>query len=553
MKALEFIRVSGLNQDNERQRCIIEDYANKNNIDLVHLPNAINNKISGLKGLKKRPDLIGLIQYLEDNQDVKLVIASELSRIGRTIEVILIIETLAKMGVNLYVIKESINTLDDNGKISADTEFRINILSSVAKYEADMIRYRMLTGKKVKVSQNNQFGGGSPSFGYDVIDKHYVINDLEAQEVVNIFEMFANGKGTNTIARYMNTTNFLTRKNKPFTPKSIRDILRNPIYIGKAKYGEFEIQTPPIISPDLFEKAQEFYKHTKKGTHTVNQYLIETKLIKCAICGKSYYPTINKKSKINKYCCYSKKLNAVNKADCGNNSININKLNNVVLYDILYNSNTRQLIESELQKNGFESKIEQLKKELYLIQKKIKFIENKESDLLEAYLNKVISLTDLNSKKIKLIDEKNQYTSDIAAKQNMINQLNKLKKNKKTLLELFSNKENKDKIKENINNIIQRIEIKAVKGYVNETNKLDALTKVSIFTINNQYNEYLVTRYSDIIFELKKEVDVIENLSYVAKFYQLKRGKLNKNQLNKLIDDKILKVIYLSEYFKKRD
>ena len=118
MKALEFIRVSGLKQDNERQRSIIEDYAKKNNIDLVKMPNAINNKISGLKELKKRPDLIALIQYLENNRDIKLVIASGLSRIGRTIEVILIIETLAKMGVNLYVIKERINTLDDNPQIN---------------------------------------------------------------------------------------------------------------------------------------------------------------------------------------------------------------------------------------------------------------------------------------------------------------------------------------------------------------------------------------------------------------------------------------------------
>ena len=107
MSVIAYIRESTDKQSFEHQEYEIEQYAEKHNLKIDRW---VEESISSRKELKKRQ----LGQLLEELQDGDILIATEISRLGRSLlEVMGILQTCLEKNCQVWTIKESYNLKND--------------------------------------------------------------------------------------------------------------------------------------------------------------------------------------------------------------------------------------------------------------------------------------------------------------------------------------------------------------------------------------------------------------------------------------------------------
>lgn len=107
MSVIAYIRKSTDKQSLEHQEYEIEQYAEKHNLKIDRW---VEESISSRKELKKRQ----LGKLLEELQDGDILIATEISRLGRSLlEVMGILQTCLEKNCQVWTIKESYNLKND--------------------------------------------------------------------------------------------------------------------------------------------------------------------------------------------------------------------------------------------------------------------------------------------------------------------------------------------------------------------------------------------------------------------------------------------------------
>ena len=140
--AVIYARVSstGDRQSTERQVQDLNEYAKYRGLDLVRV---FEEHISGAKRNEERPVLTDAVEFCLENK-VGTLLVSEMSRLGRNaFEVLSTVKTLADNGVNLYLQKEQLSLLDDEGKTSLFFPIVIATLSTCAQLERENIQFRL--------------------------------------------------------------------------------------------------------------------------------------------------------------------------------------------------------------------------------------------------------------------------------------------------------------------------------------------------------------------------------------------------------------------------
>lgn len=145
-------------QNTDRQVKDLTDYASYKGYDLVKV---FEEHISGAKKNSDRPALQQAIDHCKasakDNSTILL--CSELSRVGRSaFEVLETIKTLVDSGINLYLQKEQLTLLDDNGKPSLFAPIMLATLATCAQLERDNIQFRLNSGRRVYVENGGRLG-----------------------------------------------------------------------------------------------------------------------------------------------------------------------------------------------------------------------------------------------------------------------------------------------------------------------------------------------------------------------------------------------------------
>ena len=150
-----FCRVSTQVQDYQRQVNDLTDVAKLNNWNISE---TFCEKISGAAANTKRKELVAMLGYIAQN-NIDKVLVTELSRLGRdTLQVLEVIDTLNEAGVSLYIHNYRIETLTEDGKINAMSQFLITILAEVAKMERNSIRERMGSGYDNFINKGGKVG-----------------------------------------------------------------------------------------------------------------------------------------------------------------------------------------------------------------------------------------------------------------------------------------------------------------------------------------------------------------------------------------------------------
>jgi DNA invertase Pin-like site-specific DNA recombinase len=100
MRVVNLARVSTDKQEYQRQVVELTDYCSKMGYDVAKI---FVNKVSGTKKNEERPEIMEMLQYIEQN-NIDKVCVLEISRLGRnTLEALKVIELLNERKVCLYI------------------------------------------------------------------------------------------------------------------------------------------------------------------------------------------------------------------------------------------------------------------------------------------------------------------------------------------------------------------------------------------------------------------------------------------------------------------
>jgi DNA invertase Pin-like site-specific DNA recombinase len=157
MKAAIYARVSsvGDRQDTTRQIRDLEKYALDNSLVIEK---TFEEHISGAKKTKDRPILSECLNYCFNN-NVDILLISELSRLGRNVDDVLANVQLCKEHhLNVYFQKEQLSIFNSDGKEHPFLTIFIAVLGTCAEMERENIKYRLNSGKEKYIAEGGKLG-----------------------------------------------------------------------------------------------------------------------------------------------------------------------------------------------------------------------------------------------------------------------------------------------------------------------------------------------------------------------------------------------------------
>ena len=155
MRVVILARVSTDKQLYERQVVEIEQYCKSVGWDVAKI---FANKVSGTKKNEERPEIMEMLQYIEQN-NIDKVCVLEISRLGRnTLEALKVIELLNERKVCLYIKNYNLETLDNEGNVNPITSLICTILLEISSMERHIIIDRMASGRDQYIAKCRKDG-----------------------------------------------------------------------------------------------------------------------------------------------------------------------------------------------------------------------------------------------------------------------------------------------------------------------------------------------------------------------------------------------------------
>jgi len=293
-----YVRVSTEEQATEgfsiqAQISDLERYALQNNFEIVS--RYVDEGFSG-KSIEGRPQMKRLLRDAAQRM-FQAIIIYKTDRLARsTKNSIEIAETLKMYDIQLLSLTENLDLTTLNGMAM------YQFMSTMNEFERGKTVERVKWGMSERARQG-QYNGGIV-LGYDAVNKKLVVNEDEARIVQTIFNHAEQGLGLKAITRRLNEAGLRTKKNNPFSTHSIKNILNNPVYIGKIRFNQVKDWAEkrrkgknddyilsdghhaPIISIEQWEIVQRLIK---KRSYTPVRSETPTLLggiLRCPMCGK---------------------------------------------------------------------------------------------------------------------------------------------------------------------------------------------------------------------------------------------------------------------------
>ena len=213
VKAVIYARVSSIGdrQSTDRQVKDLTDYAAYKGYEVLGI---YTEHISGAKKNGERPVLREAIerckveaQNLIPDSSMRscvILLVSELSRLGRNaFEVLETVKELTDSAINLYMQKEQMTLLGDDGKPSIFAPIMLATLSTCAQLERDNISFRLNSGRMQYVEKGGKLGrptGSKKSQDKKREEYREVINLLKKGYSIRDIAKLT-GKGISTVQR----------------------------------------------------------------------------------------------------------------------------------------------------------------------------------------------------------------------------------------------------------------------------------------------------------------------------------------------------------------
>lgn len=361
----------------------------------------------------KRPALSQLIEDAKHKR-FDVVLVYKLDRLSRSQKdtLYLIEDVFLKHDVDFVSMNENFDTTSPFGRAM------IGILSVFAQLEREQIKERMAMGMEERAKEGFYHGGGNHiPIGYEYVDSQLIINEYEAMQIRELFDLYLKGYGVGYIQRHLKSK-YTTKNGDWSTATTVRNAIDKVLYIGKIKHKNkvFDGQHEPIISEEVFNKAQRISKskQNKLNVNTQTPHLLGG-MIWCERCGARYFRTQltyvykDKREPRYWYKCYSRHGGAhhmIKDPDCKNKNYRQFKLEAIVLNKIKeVAGNDQYLIEH--QQAGIKSDSTDYKKQIRKIDEQIK-------RLLDLYQMGTVEYEEIDDRINKLNKEKETLSDAIS-------------------------------------------------------------------------------------------------------------------------------------------
>lgn len=211
----------------EAQVRACREYAAKHELQVleVYADEAISGKGSKTAGRVKYQKLL----RDTDKGLFDIILIHKYDRIARNLgEHVNLEKRLNDKGVKLVAVAQDFGTTNEAKIMRA-------LMWSLSEYYIDNLASETKKGLR-ETALKGLHTGGYPPFGYDVVDQHYVINELEAAYVKRIFRAAQERAGFTELLREMQERGIRGKRGKPIKYTQIYEMLRNEKYTGVFLY-----------------------------------------------------------------------------------------------------------------------------------------------------------------------------------------------------------------------------------------------------------------------------------------------------------------------------
>lgn len=246
----------------------------------------------GYSGSKlDRPEIQELLRDAECGKIAKVLIY-KLDRVSRDVidTLNLLYRVLPKYGVQIVSMTEDLRFENPMDKVM------VGVNAIMGQYEREVIYMRTRAGMKERVKKGLWPGGGMVPWGYyyDRNDGILHPNKEQVEMVRKAYEMYIEGYSCEKIAKILGFGK----------ERIVIQILKRKSNIGIIEYKgeEYKGLHEPIVSEELFYKAQECMKKRHTNSHVANDHIL-TGLCFCGKCGARM--RYQKWGNYHKLICYS--------------------------------------------------------------------------------------------------------------------------------------------------------------------------------------------------------------------------------------------------------
>jgi site-specific DNA recombinase len=334
----------------------------------------------------------------------------------------------------------------------------------IAEYERAQIGERTRRGRLEKARRGEFIPWAYHCYGYRYLPKRYgcvpqvVIEPAQAEVVRAIYRtLVEEQRSCRQITKHLNAakTPTPTGKNQVWQAATVRNILTNRVYAGQARYNyrqpvipkyrktdaskcqarktgrsyrtesEWVLsEAPAIITPELFEKAQQQLARNAEVAHKLycpasRRYLLRT-LVKCGECGLAMVcirlQSVCKKYEYLYYQCKGHTPLSVGRiTPCPSKRVRADRLDAVVWQALTQLLRQPQMI-PRLHQTWAEAKQHNLSalaaQHSQLLQRRQR-VERQDQRLVDAYQAEIINLSELQGRRQKLLTELRQIDQEV--------------------------------------------------------------------------------------------------------------------------------------------
>lgn len=297
-------------QSIEGQVRVCKQYAEKH--DIVIVDQYVDRAMTGTNDNRA-----ALQQMIKDSKkkQFNVVLVYKLDRFARNkYESVVNRKKLTDNGVELVSAMENIPDTPE-GKLF------LAVIEGFNEYFSEDLRQKVNRGMKESWLKG-YFTGGMPIFGWNVVDKKYVIDEYEADIVREVFQKYAQGYQAAAIAQELKARGARRKNGKLIDRKYLYVILHDKRYTGVVAHQGVEYTNifPRIISDELWNAVNAINQENQLAPSRKKEifdYILSGKLI-CGDCkhkmggesGTSHTGEIHRY-----YICLSKRKNRA-KCNC---------------------------------------------------------------------------------------------------------------------------------------------------------------------------------------------------------------------------------------------
>lgn len=296
-----------------------------------------------------RPAMVSMLKAIEAKKG-DVVLVYKLDRLSRSQrDVLYLIEDVFEPnGIAFVSVQESFDTSSIYGKAM------LSILSAFGQMERAVITERTMMGRVGRAEKGYWHGGGDWPIGYNYVDGELVVDPVEAQQVRDVYQMYADGYSVTEITRRMDGR---TTKHGDWSHTgTVGNVLDNPLYAGYIHFdGVLEKGLhEAIVSEELNARVKARRKRLRHAEASGDSEYLLTGLIYCDCCGARYFPN-KRPNKSVVYSCHSrakKNKSMVRDPNCKAPHIPLNELDTMVEAEVLRVAHDPELVEEIIKKRA---------------------------------------------------------------------------------------------------------------------------------------------------------------------------------------------------------